>query len=203
MRRGLLVVLVLVAACRIEPLDDGKATDSLAAEGLPVTVGDTIRVGPEEAPVAADNGERHVASSGYLIPVAGVAPEDLVDTFTDARRQGRRHDAIDILAPRGTPVLAARPGRVLRLFESDKGGLTVYQLADERTVLYYAHLDGYADGLAEGDALRRGETLGYVGDTGNAAPGNYHLHFALWRVVDPADFWEGEAINPYPLLGGE
>jgi murein DD-endopeptidase MepM/ murein hydrolase activator NlpD len=144
-----------------------------------------------------------LAPSGLAVPVAGVRPEDLVNTFDEARGAGRRHDALDILAPRGTPVLAAADGRVLRLFTSDKGGLTIYQLgADGRTVYYYAHLDGYAEGLATGQALARGQVIGYVGDSGNAVPGNTHLHFAIWRISDPADFWDGEPINPYPLLGG-
>jgi murein DD-endopeptidase MepM/ murein hydrolase activator NlpD len=126
-----------------------------------------------------------------------------VDTYTAARGAGRSHEAIDILAPRGTPVLAAAAGRVLRLFTSDRGGLTVYVLGtDERTVYYYAHLDGYARGLAADRRVRRGEVIGYVGDSGNAAPGNTHLHFAIWRVADPRDFWDGEPLNPYPLLGG-
>ncbi len=128
-------------------------------------------------------------------------PEQLQDTFTDARSEGRRHDAIDIIAPRGTPVVAATDGRILRLFQSVKGGITLYQLGqDERTVYYYAHLDRYADGIAEGRVLRRGETIAYVGDTGNATPGNYHLHFQIYLVNDPKKFFTGENLNPYPLL---
>jgi murein DD-endopeptidase MepM/ murein hydrolase activator NlpD len=137
-----------------------------------------------------------------LIPVEGVRPEQLQDTFKDARSEGRVHDAIDIVAPRGTPVLAATDGRVVKLFQSAKGGITFYQLAaaDEHYVLYYAHLERYADGLTEGHVARRGETLAYVGDTGNAAPGNTHLHFQIYRVEDPGHFWNGENLNPYPLL---
>jgi murein DD-endopeptidase MepM/ murein hydrolase activator NlpD len=142
------------------------------------------------------------ASLRLLIPVEGVAPGQLQDTFKDARSEGRVHDAIDIIAPRGTPVLAAADGRVVKLFRSVKGGTTLYQLAsaDEHLVLYYAHLERYADGLAEGHLARRGETIAYVGDSGNAAPGNTHLHFQLYRVADPKHFWAGENINPYPLL---
>ena len=142
-----------------------------------------------------------VAPSGLVIPVAGIRPEQLQNTFDDARSEGRRHDAIDIIAPRGTPVLAAADGRVIKLFQSERGGITLYQLgADERTVYYYAHLDRYADGLREGHVARRGETLGYVGDTGNATPGNYHLHFQVYTVTDPKKFWAGENLNPYDLL---
>ena len=141
---------------------------------------------------------------GLLIPVAGVRPEQLQDTFKDARSEGRVHDAIDIIAPRNTPVLAASDGRIVRLFQSVKGGTTLYQLAaaDEHIVLYYAHLERYADGLAAGHFARRGETIGYVGDSGNATPGNTHLHFQIYRVADPKHFWTGENLNPYPLLRG-
>jgi murein DD-endopeptidase MepM/ murein hydrolase activator NlpD len=145
-----------------------------------------------------------LASMRLLIPVQGVAPAQLQDTFNDSRSEGRIHDAIDIIAPRDTPVLAATDGRVVKLFRSVKGGITLYQLAaaDEHYVLYYAHLERYADGLTEGHLARRGETLGYVGDTGNATPGNTHLHFQIYRVEDPKRFWTGENLNPYTLLRG-
>ena len=136
-----------------------------------------------------------------LIPVAGVRPEDLRDTFTESRSGGREHNAIDIIAPRGTPVLAAADGRVVKLFQSDAGGITIYQLAnDNRTIFYYAHLERYADGLHEGQILRRGDVIAYVGDTGNATPGNYHLHFSVSVVSDPGRWWSGTNINPYPLF---
>lgn len=143
-----------------------------------------------------------LASMRLLIPVEGIRPEQLQDTFKESRSEGRVHDAIDIIAPRGTPVRAATDGRVVKLFNSDKGGITLYQLAatDEHYVLYYAHLERYADGLKEGHIARRGETLAYVGDTGNATPGNTHLHFQIYRVADPGRFWTGENLNPYPLL---
>lgn len=136
-----------------------------------------------------------------IIPVAGVRPEQLIDTFDDARSEGRLHDAIDIMAPAGTPVLAATAGKIMRLFQSDKGGITIYQLsADEKTVYYYAHLQGYAAGLSEGNTVRQGDVIAYVGDTGNAGVGNYHLHFSISAVSDPKRYWEGTNINPYPLL---
>lgn len=145
-----------------------------------------------------------LASMRPLIPVQGVRPEQLQDTFSDSRSEGRIHDAIDIIAARGTPVVASVDGRVVRLFRSVRGGITVYQLAsaDERLVFYYAHLERYADGLAEGRVARRGETIGYVGDSGNATPGNTHLHFQIYRVQDPKRFWTGENINPYTVLRG-
>jgi murein DD-endopeptidase MepM/ murein hydrolase activator NlpD len=139
-----------------------------------------------------------------LIPVSGVRPEQLRDTFTEARSEGRVHDAIDIPAPKDTPVLAAADGKVVKLFLSEKGGITLYQLdPDNKTIYYYAHLDKYADGLAEGHFARQGETIAYVGDTGNAGPGNYHLHFSISIVSDPKRYWDGTNINPYPLLTGK
>jgi len=143
-----------------------------------------------------------LASMRLLLPVQGVKPEELRDTFSDSRSEGRVHDAIDIMAPRDAPVVAAADGRVVKLFRSVKGGITLYQLAsaDEHIVLYYAHLERYADGLAEGHFARRGETIAYVGDTGNATPGNTHLHFQIYRVSDPKHFYAGDNINPYPLL---
>jgi murein DD-endopeptidase MepM/ murein hydrolase activator NlpD len=141
------------------------------------------------------------APSRLLVPVAGVLPAQLRDTFNEGRAGGRLHEALDIPAPRGTPVLAAADGRVVKLFVSQRGGLTIYQLGDGGAVVYYyAHLDRYAEGLTAGQCVTQGQVIGYVGDTGNAGAGNYHLHFALWRVSDPRRYWQGVAINPYPLL---
>ncbi|HEY0080486.1 MAG TPA: peptidoglycan DD-metalloendopeptidase family protein [Pyrinomonadaceae bacterium] len=135
------------------------------------------------------------------VPVAGVRPEQLQDTYTASRSEGRTHNAIDIIAPRGTPVVAAADGKIVKLFQSVPGGITIYQLStDEKMVYYYAHLDRYADGLQEGHFARRGETIGYVGDTGNAGSGNYHLHFSVSLISDPKRHWDGVNINPYPLF---
>jgi murein DD-endopeptidase MepM/ murein hydrolase activator NlpD len=151
---------------------------------------------PQASPAAPN-------SSSLLIPVEGVRPEQLRDTFQDSRSEGRVHDAIDIPAPRGTPVLAAADGRIVKLFQSVPGGITLYQLgADNHTIYYYAHLDRYVDGLKEGYFARRGEVIAYVGDTGNAGAGNYHLHFSVLIVSDPKRYWDGTNINPYPLLLG-
>ena len=136
-----------------------------------------------------------------IIPVAGVRPDQLIDTFDDARSEGRVHDAIDIMAAAETPVLAATDGKILKLFNSERGGTTIYQLsANQELIFYYAHLARYADGLAEGNTVKQGEVIAYVGDTGNAGPGNYHLHFSIAAVTDPKRYWEGTNINPYPLL---
>ncbi len=155
----------------------------------------------QPSPVSTPAPIQQASSGDLLIPVAGVKPEQLQDTFTAARSAGRTHDAIDIPAPKGTPVLAVADGPIIKLFLSKPGGITIYQLAqDNRTIYYYAHLERYADGLAEGHFARRGETIAYVGDTGNAGPGNYHLHFSISLVKDPKRWWEGVNINPHPLL---
>ena len=136
-----------------------------------------------------------------VIPVFGVKPEQLLDTFADARSEGRSHDAIDIAAAAGTPVVAASEGEIVKLFQSEKGGITIYQLSpDKKLVFYYAHLQRYADGIHEGKYLRQGEVIAYVGDTGNAGAGNYHLHFSIATIADPKRHWDGTNINPYPLL---
>ena len=136
-----------------------------------------------------------------IIPVPSVRPDQLRDTFSDARSEGRVHDAIDIPAPKGTPVLAVADGTILKLFQSERGGTTIYQLStDNKFVYYYAHLDRYADGLTVGHFAKQGETIAFVGDTGNAGAGNYHLHFSISLISNPKRYWEGVNINPYPLL---
>ena len=139
-----------------------------------------------------------------IIPVAGVAPAAIRDMFDDARG-GRRHEAIDIMAPAGTPVVAAGPGTVEKLFLSQAGGNTVYvRSADRRTIHYYAHLQAYAPGLAEGQPVRRGQPLGTVGSSGNADPAAPHLHFAVQRVAPDAHWWESTSpVDPFPLLQHE
>jgi len=140
-------------------------------------------------------------SLGLVIPVAGVRPDQLRDTFTASRSEGRIHDALDIPAAHGTPVIAAADGPIVKLFQSERGGTTIYQLStDGKFVYYYAHLDRYAEGLVEQHFAKQGETIAYVGDTGNAGPGNYHLHFSIAEISNPKDFWHGTNINPYPLL---
>lgn len=137
-----------------------------------------------------------------IIPVAGVDRSAIRDMFGDGRGD-RRHEAIDIMAPRGTPVLAADDGVVKKLFTSAGGGLTIYQFdPDERFCYYYAHLDRYADGLREGQRLRRGQIIAYVGSTGNASKDAPHLHFALIRLDSDKRWWKGTYVNPYPLLAG-
>lgn len=165
-------------------------------EGDAANASKASSTGQAAAPVQA-------AGAQLLIPVAGVKPEQLHDTFQDARGQGRIHDAIDIMAPTGTPVHAVADGRIVKLFESERGGLTLYQFdTSERWNYYYAHLDSYAEGIEEGMQVRRGKLLGYVGYSGNASPEAPHLHFAVHRLGPERNWWQGEAVNPYPLLTG-
>ncbi|MGY0558585.1 M23 family metallopeptidase [Lysobacter sp. A421] len=139
-----------------------------------------------------------------VVPVQGIKPTQLDNTFDDARGQARVHEAIDIMAPRGTPVLAAAAGKVEKLFTSVPGGLTIYQFEPSgRYAYYYAHLDRYAAGLEEGKVLKRGDVIGYVGSTGNASEDAPHLHFAIFVLGPEKRWWEGTAINPYPILTGK
>jgi peptidoglycan LD-endopeptidase LytH len=136
-----------------------------------------------------------------LIPVAGVGPEHIEDTFTDARDGDRQHNAIDILAPRNTPILAADDGIVLRMSSNALGGITIFAAdVDRQFVYYYAHLDHYDPAMYAGRKLTRGDTIGYVGTTGNAPKDVPHLHFQIMRWPDDGKYWVGEPINPYPLL---
>jgi len=137
------------------------------------------------------------------IPVDGVDREDLHDTFTEARGS-RSHEALDIIAPRHTKVRAVENGRIQKLFTSKAGGLTVYEFDPTETfAYYYAHLDRYADGLREGQIVKRGDVIGYVGSTGNASQDAPHLHFAIFGLTPERHWWKGDAINPYPILSGE
>jgi peptidoglycan LD-endopeptidase LytH len=139
--------------------------------------------------------------NGLLIPVVGISPDELRDSYSHARSGGRVHDAIDIHAPRGTPVIAVADGEIIRLHSGARGGLSVYHLDDDgRTRYYYAHLDHYAEGLRAGNRVRRGDVIGYVGDTGNAQPGDHHLHFAVAVLSSRSRWWEGRNLNPYNLL---
>lgn len=143
------------------------------------------------------------AEPALLIPVVGVNANQLSDTFDQARAQGRPHDAIDIMAPRGTRVVAAADGTVAKLFTSVRGGLTVYEFDPTSTIeYYYAHLDGYAPGLAEGMVLRRGDPIGFVGSTGDANPAAPHLHFEIAVLGPEKSWWKATDINPYPILTG-
>jgi peptidoglycan LD-endopeptidase LytH len=143
-------------------------------------------------------------AGGVIVPVAGITADQLHDNYLQARGGGTRlHGAIDIMAPRNTPVLAAVDGTVRKLFTSAGGGLTIYQFdQDEKLVYYYAHLDRYASSLQEGQFVRQGSVIGFVGTTGNAAPDAPHLHFAIEVLPPTKEWWKGTPMNPYPVLVG-
>ena len=143
-----------------------------------------------------------ISVSKLIIPVEGIKKENLRDTFNDARSEGRVHNALDIMAAGGTPVLAATDGKIVKFHDSNLGGITIYQESSDnpRLVLYYAHLQRRADNLAENTEVKKGTVIGYVGDTGNAGAGNFHLHFAMWIVDDPKRYWDGANVNPYDYL---
>ncbi len=155
--------------------------------------------GVEETATAILQPPGELLARDLAFPVRGIEPESIADNFTDARGATRVHNAMDVMAPRGTAVVAVDAGTVSRLGTSGAGGITVYQLDEAgRYGFYYAHLDRLAAGLAEGQAVRRGDVLGYVGTTGNAPASAPHLHFAIYEVADGTR-WGGRPINPYPL----
>jgi murein DD-endopeptidase MepM/ murein hydrolase activator NlpD len=162
---------------------------------------------PESLPRSGDpqgSADRMVTDAPLhlAMPLAGIDPKSLTDQFDQARGGGsRKHEAIDLLAPRGTPVTAVAEGNVAKLFDSKQGGLTVYQFDNtQQYCFYYAHLDHYAPGLKEGTLLRKGDTLGYVGTTGDAPKDTPHLHFAVFKLGPEKQWWKGEALNPLPML---
>ncbi|MEQ8034372.1 M23 family metallopeptidase [Xanthomonas sp. WHRI 6106] len=181
------------------------AVSKAAPAPAPTVAAAAEPVSAAPAPAAsAPTADASAAGSGLLIPVQGIGRDQLQDTFTDARSEGRVHDAIDILAPSGTPVLAVADGTVEKLFNSERGGLTVYQFAPGGTYCYYyAHLERYADGLAETQSIQRGQVIGYVGSTGNANPAAPHLHFEIHRLGPEKQWWKGDVLNPYPILHGD
>jgi len=201
--RILLCVSFLVIVSIVSILSGFRTTPRLPSVDLPPSA--PIAIGtplpPTESPTPTPESANFVGRMTLIIPVAGVRPDQLLDTYSDARSEGRTHDAIDIMAPAETPVIAAADGKILKLFQSERGGTTIYQLsANQDLVFYYAHLSHYAEGLTEGSLIKQGQVIAYVGDTGNAGAGNYHLHFSIAVVSDPKRYWEGTNINPYPLL---
>ena len=164
-----------------------------------------VQSGPASPAPAPDPGAAHpdLRQRNLVLPVQGITPENLHNSFDEARGGGRVHGALDILAPRNTPVLAVEDGRVAKLFTSKQGGLTIYQFdPSEAYAYYYAHLERYADGVKEGVTVRRGQVIGYVGTSGNAAPDTPHLHFAIFRLTPEKRWWEGDPLNPFTVLGG-
>lgn len=203
---AVLVIVWLFGAAE-EPGTASRPAPDRSPPHLEGTLGDdeiTARPGDLEAtgphppsmPPPADLRRRDLR-----VPVRGITTEELADTFDDARGGGRVHEAIDIMAPTGTPVVAVEDGRIAKLFESQQGGLTIYQFdPSEKYTYYYAHLDRYAPGLQENGRVRRGQVLGYVGSTGNADADSPHLHFAIFELGPEKNWWQGTPVNPFPVL---
>lgn len=192
-------------AVSLTPPDDTPPQQAAAQSSLVVPPADRTDASP--SPVANDVVPAPPANAPQLgaliIPVAGIRASQLTDTYSDRRGGTRPHEAMDIMAPRGTPVLAAADGKIVKLFDSKPGGLTLYQFdPSESFAYYYAHLDRYAPGIAAGLQVKQGEVIGYVGSTGNAGPDAPHLHFAIFRLGPEKHWWQGTPINPYPFLGG-
>lgn len=184
------------------------AAPSPSPDPKPLTQDDFSVSGTTAPPLdtggAMQMGQR--SADELMVPVMNVRPGDLSDTFTDSRGDVERlHEALDIMAPKGTSIVAAAPGKIEKLFDSDAGGRTIYiRTPDGQTIHYYAHMDKYAKGLKEGQRVRRGQRLGTVGSSGNATEEAPHLHFAIFRTTADAQWWEpANPINPYPLLTGQ
>ena len=196
LRSALLTLTLLTSACARQmvttsPVAAPRRAPSGSSRGVVATL----------SPLSSSETVNYILSRGLLVPVTGVVASQLRDTFDEGRDEGRVHRALDILAPRGTPVLAADDGRVLRVRQNALGGNTVYTTDPQgRVVYYYAHLDAYRPGLTEGATIARGDVLGIVGTTGNAPRDTPHLHFQVMRMPPDGKYWDGDAINPYPLF---
>ena len=198
MRRRVLplTLALLSSACARQVL-----TTSPAPSARSSVSGAARRVVPTLGPLSSSETVNYILGRGLVVPVAGVVASQLRDSFDEGRDEGRVHRALDILAPRGTPVVAADDGRVLRVRPNALGGNTVYATDPQgRVVYYYAHLDAYRSGLGEGQTIARGDVLGFVGTTGNAPKDTPHLHFQVMRMPPDGKYWDGDAINPYPLF---
>ncbi|MDB4882295.1 MAG: Peptidase [Gemmatimonadetes bacterium] len=196
-RRSILIGLSLLStACarQFYPAP-AAARPSVVSAGVPSGAGTGIGA------LSSSETVNYILARGLIVPVAGVTVAQLQDTFDEGRDAGRMHRALDILSPRGTPVLAADDGRILRIGPNALGGNTVYATDPlGRVVYYYAHLDAYQPGLVAGATIARGDTLGIVGTTGNAPKDTPHLHFQVMRMPSDGKYWDGEPINPYPLF---
>ncbi len=187
----------------LRPAEAAPSPETSETAAAPGEVASTTAAPLDPAPTPTPTEE----PAGLRIPVMNMRASDLSDTFMEAREEegGRPHEALDIMAPQGTSVVAAAPGTVAKLHRSAAGGNSIYvRSQDKETIHFYAHLDEYAEGLREGQRVRRGQRLGTVGSTGNASPDTPHLHFAILRTTADAEWWEpANAVNPYPLLAGE
>ena len=178
-----------------------KVEPSLKETPPPVSPPEPELKSSETAPMMSSYDVDELRHRSLTLPVQGIKREELRDTFHEKRGASRRHEAIDILAPRNTPVFAVEDGEIAKLFVSVAGGITIYQFdPDEEYVYYYAHLEKYAEGLEEGDDIKRGQIIGYVGTTGNAPRETPHLHFAIFKMTDEKRWWQGTPIDPYSVL---
>jgi len=205
-------MLVMAAVVAIFPAGAAVVTEPLLeASGQKITVKPTKQEEPSPVspppvvvpPISAVAGMEveELRQRSLTLPVQGIRKDQLQDTFRDKRGSSRVHEALDVLAPRNTPVLAVEDGTIAKLFLSEAGGITIYQFDPEgHYAYYYAHLERYADGLKEGAAIKRGQVLGYVGTTGNAPRDTPHLHFAIFKLTSDKKWWEGSAIDPYSVL---
>jgi len=184
------------------PSSDGLAdVDSPIIEAQKPTSPAPVATTGSSVPVLKPAPPADLARRDLEVPVEGVKSDQLVRSFEDRRSGTRSHEAIDILAPRNTPVKAVEDGMVARLFESKAGGTTIYQFdPTEQYCYYYAHLERYAPGLQEGDKVRKGQVIGYVGTSGNAPKNTPHLHFAVFKLTAAKHWWEGTPIDPYDIL---
>ena len=222
-RAGAVALLLLAAACsREEPrtvvLDPRTGREpvqapapapaappvvaaSAAPAPAPVPVPQApVAAQPDTIPQSTTDGAALLAARRPIVPVEGIPPKALMDNYEQGRGS-RKHEAIDIMAARGTRVFAVDDGKLVKLFRSVPGGITAYQFDPQgRLAYYYAHLDRYADGLKEGMAIRRGDLIGYVGSSGNASPEAPHLHFAVFVLGPEKQWWKGDPVNPYPAL---
>jgi peptidoglycan LD-endopeptidase LytH len=175
--------------------DISTRVEHASAEYAELTKGSKHRTRPAQPETPA----RRVVAGSLVIPVEGVVRGELYDTWGHSRSEGRTHEGIDIMAPEGARVFAAADGRIVKFFDSERGGVTIYQFDEsERFVYYYAHLRSRAHGLAEGDRVRQGEVVGYVGQSGNAPVP--HLHFEIQRLGAERQWWVADSMNPYPFL---
>jgi murein DD-endopeptidase MepM/ murein hydrolase activator NlpD len=194
MARGKLVLVVCIAFVA------GFGIGSVWRHQPPVKKVSSSRRAPSPHPVATDADVRSLEARRLTIPVQGIDLRQVKDTFNEVRGSGR-HEATDIMAPRGSPILAADDGLIKKLFTSRLGGLTIYQFdASQTYCYYYAHLDRYAEGVYEGQPVHRGDRIGYVGSTGDAAANTPHLHFAIFKLGPEKKWWQGTPIDPYPIL---
>lgn len=200
MRRLFPLLLLLAAACvRNPPARQAPRPEAPPAAAPAPSSGE---LAPLPTPHGMSDADASLLAERMLmVPVDGVRREQLRDTFNEARSGGRTHRALDILVPRNTLVLAADDGIVLSVRDNKAGGHTVYMLdPGRRLVYYYAHLDHWASGLAEGQVLAKGDLIGYVGTTGNAPPDTPHLHFQVMRLDDPKRYWDGQPLDPRPFF---